>query len=157
MEIIRHPAGPPVPEEDDPVATPVDARAVSTVPGLRLTAVEKLAVESLVKGRPGETASFVSSRAAALAADELGEVRRRSLAKAFSLQEAVTAQLTALLVEAVARRDNDAVKMLDRALSGSTQRMQLLAAELRADFAGNKKTPVQIGVIANNVNITGGK
>ena len=57
----------------------------------------------------------------------------------------------------MARRDNDAVKMLDRALSGSTQRMQLLAAELRADFAGNKKTPVQIGVIANNVNITGGK
>jgi hypothetical protein len=154
MEIVRHPAAVDVVDDR---AIELDAHAVANAPGLRLTDVEKRSVEELVTGLPGTTAAFVSQRAAAFAADVSGEVRRRSLAKALAVQEAVTAQLNTLLVGAVAHRDFEAVKMLDRAVSGSTTRMKLLADELRADFAGGRKPTMQVGVVATNVHVSGGR
>ena len=116
--------------------------------------MERRAVEELVTGANGETAAFVAERAAALDADPDGSVRRRSLAKMLAIQEALSAQLTCLLAAAVARRDDAAVKLLDRALSGATSRFRLLTEELRAEMTGGRRAVVQVG-IAQNVNVTG--
>jgi hypothetical protein len=121
---------------------------------LGLTAVERRAVEELVTGSNGETAAFVAERAAALAADQDGSVRKRSLAKMVALHEAQGSQFAALLAAAVARRDEPAVKLLDRALNGAVSRFRMLTEELRAEMTGGRRAVVQVG-IAQNVNITG--
>jgi hypothetical protein len=77
------------------------------------------------------------------------------VSKAAAVQEALASQLSALLATAVARRDADAVKLLDRALSGSTKRFALLLEELRAEVSGGRRAVVQVGVVATNVNISG--
>ena len=123
---------------------------------LGLTAVERLAVEQLVSGAPGETADFVATRANALADDPEGACRRRTLAKALAVQDALGAQLTALLARAVAQRDDAAVRLLDRALTGCTNRVRLLAEELRAETLGGRKAVVQVG-LAQNVTVLGGE
>lgn len=105
-------------------------------------------------GARGETAAFVAERAAALAAEPDGAVRKRSLAKMLAIQEALSAQLTALLAAAVARRDEAAVKLLDRALNGAVSRFRMLTEELRAEMSGGRRAVVQVG-IAQNVNVTG--
>lgn len=128
------------PEHDEPRA--LDLREAR----LGLTAVERRAVEELVTGANGKTAAFVAQRAAALAGDESSAVRRRSLAKALALQESLSAQLTALLAAAVARRDEAAVKLLDRALTGAVNRFTKLTEELRAEMTGGRRALVQVGV-----------
>lgn len=148
MEVVRHRDAGGQPEHAEPRA--LDLREAR----LGLTAVERRAVEELVTGARGETADFVAQRAAALAADEDGSVRRRSLAKALTLQESLSAQLTCLLAAAVSRRDEPAVKLLDRALNGAVSRFRMLTEELRAEMTGGRRAVVQVG-IAQNVNITG--
>jgi hypothetical protein len=145
MELVRN-ADQPEPR-DQPSLKLSDAR-------LGLTATERIAVERLVTGAPGMTADFVAQRAAALATDGDGSVRRRSLAKLLALQEVLSSQLTALLAAAVARRDDTAVKLLDRALTGAVNRFTKLTEELRAEQTGGRRALVQVG-IAQNVNITG--
>jgi hypothetical protein len=99
-------------------------------------------------------AGFVAQRAAALATDEDGSVRRRSLAKMLAIQEALSSQLTALLSAAVARRDADAVKLLDKAVTGAVSRFRLLTEELRAEAVGGRRAVIQVG-IAQSVTVTG--
>ncbi|MBX7113462.1 MAG: hypothetical protein K1X64_03935 [Myxococcaceae bacterium] len=108
----------------------------------------------MVKGSAGEIADFVAVRAAALAADADGAVLRRSLAKATAIQEALASQLSALLAAAVARRDDAAVKLLDRALTGAVSRFARLTEELRADAVGGRRAFIQLG-IAQHVTVTG--
>jgi hypothetical protein len=152
MELLRN-AGVDLADTDD--FPELDAHAVANAPALGLSECERRSVEELVSGRPGATARFVSERAAALAVDTAGDVRRRSLARAIAVQEAVLSQLNLLLVSSVARKDADATKLLDRALNGATSRFALLVAELRADHSSGKRTLVQVGV-ANNVTVSGG-
>lgn len=147
-ELVQNPDAGDEPEHADVRA--LDLRHAR----LGLTAVERKAVQELVPGASRETAAFVAERAAALATDEDGSVRRRSLAKALALQEALSAQLTAVLAAAVSRRDEPAVKLVDRALTGATSRFRLLTEELRAEMTGGRRAVVQVG-IAQNVNITG--
>jgi hypothetical protein len=71
-----------------------------------------------------------------------------------AIQEALSSQLTALLAAAVARRDDAAVKLLDRALTGAVARCTRLTDELRADAVGGRRAVVQVGV-AQQVTITG--
>ena len=145
-------------ELDETVGEPPQPRLVPTRPALGLTEVERRSVEEMVTGLPyGETAAFVAQRAAALASDTDGSVRRRSLSKALAIQEALMAQLSTLLAAAVANRDSSAVSLLDRALNGATARFRLLSDELRADYAGNKKANVQVQVVAGTVNVNGGR
>lgn len=146
-EIVLQPA------QEAEEASPVPL--LSGVPGLRLTQVERRAVEELVSGQPGITADFVAQRAAAFAGDPSGETRRRSLSKAAAIQEALMAQLTTLLAAAVARRDGEAAKLLDRCLNGATTRFKLLIEELRADFGG-KKVTVQVGIVGSTVHLNAG-
>ncbi len=107
-----------------------------------------------MSGSRGETADFVAQRAAALAADQDGSVRRRSLAKMLAIQEALSAQLSCLLAAAVARRDEPVVKLLDRALTGATARLRMLTEELRAEMTGGRRALVRVGVVGT-VSITG--
>ena len=65
-------------------------------------------------------------------------------------------QFSTLLADAVARRDADATKLLDRALNGATTRFTLLLNQLQSDFSGGKKAAVQVGVVANTVHVNGG-
>ncbi|MFT3840778.1 MAG: hypothetical protein QM723_27555 [Myxococcaceae bacterium] len=148
MELVRNPEIVEPPEKDGPRALELrEAR-------LGLTAVERRAVEELLKGgTPGVNADFVAERAGALAADPDGAVRRRSLAKMLAVQEALGSQLTCLLAAAVARRDDAAVKLLDRAVTGAVSRFSKLTEELRAEAVGGRRAVVQVG-IAQNVNIT---
>jgi hypothetical protein len=147
MELVRDATDVELEHQD---AEPVQLREAR----LGLTAVERRAVEEMVKGSSGEIADFVAERAAALAADTEGAVRRRSLAKMLAIQEALSSQLTALLAAAVARRDDAAVKLLDRALTGAVARCTRLTDELRADAVGGRRAVVQVGV-AQQVTITG--
>jgi hypothetical protein len=147
-ELVRNGDGVGDPERGEPSV--LDLREAR----LGLTAVERQAVEKLVTGSHGMTADFVAQRAAALATDEDGSVRRRCLAKMLAIHEALSSQLAALLAAAVARRDADAVKLLDRALTGSVARFRLLTAELRAEAVGGRRAVVQVGV-AQRVTITG--
>lgn len=147
LEVVRHAAHSDEPELDAPRALELrEAR-------LGLTAVERRAVEELVTGASGETAAFVASRAAALAGDESAAVRRRSLAKMLAVQEALSSQLTALLAAAVGRKDEPAVKLLDRALNGAVSRFTKLTEELRAEMTGGRRALVQVGV-AQHVTIS---
>ena len=134
----------------------LQARPLAGIPGLHLTQVERRAVEELVTGVPGETADFVSQRAAAFAGETSAETRRRSLSKAAAIQECLMSQLTTLLAAAVARRDVEAAKLLDRCLNGATTRFQLVLNQLQSDIAGGKKPTVQVGVVANTVHVSGG-
>lgn len=147
MELVRKPDAVDELEHDEPRALELrEAR-------LGLTAVERRAVEELVTGASGETAAFVAERAAAFATDADGAVRRRSLAKMLAVQEALSSQLTALLAAAVGRRDEPAVKLLDRALNGAVSRSTKLTEELRAEMIGGRQALVQVGV-AQHVTIT---
>lgn len=147
MELVRNPDAVDESAHDGPRA--LELREAQ----LGLTAVERRAVEELVTGASGETAAFVAQRAAALAGDESAAVRRRSLAKMLAVQEALSSQLTALLAAAVARRDEPAVKLLDRALTGAVSRFTKLTEELRAEQTGGRRALVQVGV-AQHVTIT---
>lgn len=102
-------------------------------------------------GSRGITADFVAQRAAALATDEDGSVRRRSLARMLAIQETLSSQLTCLLAAAVARRDADAVKLLDKAVTDCVARFR---QELRAEAVGGRRSVIQVG-IAQNVTVTG--
>lgn len=146
-ELVRNHDAVDEPEHDDSGA--LDLREAR----LGLTPIERRAVEELVTGSHGETADFVALRAAALAGDESAAVRRRSLAKMLAVQEALSSQLTALLAAAVAQRDDTAVKLLDRALTGAVNRFTKLSEELRAEQTGGRRALVQVG-IAQNVTVT---
>lgn len=148
MELVRN-AGDVVDQEADEARGPSE-RAFR----LGLTATERRSVEEMVSGGSGATGDFVALRATALSVDNDGQVRRRSLSKAAAVQEALMAQLSALLAAAVIRRDAEAAKLLDRALSGSTKRFTLLIDELRAEISGGRRAVVQVGVVANNVSIS---
>ena len=147
-ELVRNADGVVEPERRGPSALNLsEAR-------LGLTAVERQAVGELVTVSRGITADFVAQRAAALATDADGSVRRRSLAKMLAIQETLSSQLTALLAASVARRDADAVKLLDKAVTGAISRFRLLTEELRAEAVGGRRAVIQVG-IAQNVTVTG--
>lgn len=148
MELVRNADGVAPPERGEP--RPLNL----TEARLGLTAVERQAVEELVSGSCGITADFVAQRAAALATDEDGSVRRRSLAKALAIQETLSSQLTTLLAASVARRDEVAVKLLDKAVTGAVSRFRLLTEELRAEAVGGRRAVIQVG-IAQNLTVTG--
>ena len=148
MEFVRNPDEIVNVDNDKQCAPPAGALRVG------LSKVERKTVEALISGSTGATGDFVAQRATAFSVDDDGQVRRRSLSKAAAVQEALMAQLSALLAAAVGRGDADAVKLLDRALSGSTKRFTLLIDELRAEVSGGRRAVVQVGVVANNVNIS---
>jgi len=112
-------------------------------PRLALSRAEQVAVTRLVADDDATITQHVSERATALASD--GATRRRSLAKATAVAEAQLAQMTALLADALARRDENAVVLLDRALRGTTKRFCLLVEALRADVNGGRRSVVVVG------------
>jgi len=130
--------------------TPLPVRSPSVSrERLALSAVEQAAVTRLVAGDSSVVVGRVSERAAALASDE--DCRRRSIAKALAVAEAQLAQLSAALVDAVARRDERAVQMIDRVVTSATKRVTMLSDELRTDFAGGRRHSVLIA--ANEVSL----
>jgi hypothetical protein len=117
--------------------------AVQRVPKVALTAVERIAVTRLVTGDPEPVVAHAVDRASALSTDE--SCRRRTLAKALAIADTQAQQFSAALVDAVAKRDDDAARMLDRLLKGATRRVCWLSEALMADFAGGKKSVLVIG------------
>ncbi len=104
---------------------------------MALSAAEKSSVVQLVRGGEEAVVEHVRQRATALSSGD-GGVRRRSLARAAAVQEALVQELSALLGSAIARRD-PAVGMLDRALTSATARYRSLLDQLRSESAPGRR------------------
>lgn len=97
-----------------------------------LSALEAKAAAGLVSGDGAQVVAVATARASALAdADDGPEALRRSTARVLSVIEQNLTVMTALLAERIAARDEAAVRMLDRLVTGATQRYKWIAEELR--------------------------
>lgn len=108
---------------------------------LVLTDPERRAVTAMTTGDAGHLVGHVEERAAMLATGD-PDVRRRCLAKAAAVQEALAQQLSALLAASVARRDDRAVALLDRALTSATARYRSLMDQLRIESVASRRVSV---------------
>lgn len=102
----------------------------------------------MTSGDAAPVLRHVEERSAALATGD-SAVRRRCLAKASAMQETIAQQLSALLVTAVARRDENAVILLDRALNSAAVRYRQLMEQLRVESVAVRKVSVMAkGLVA---------
>lgn len=124
-------------DQSPPGPTP-PARALTR---LKLSAVEQQALTGLVTGDAEELIHHVEDRATALATGDPA-VRRRCLAKAAALQEALCQQLTTLLTGSIARRDDLAAALLDRALTAATARWRSIMDQLRVEASAHRRVSV---------------
>jgi hypothetical protein len=110
-----------------------------------LSEVERRAVAALVAEADANTViAQVTSRATALASPGGPAVRRRSISKAVAVLDAQLAQLTLLLGHAVARRDVEAVQLLDRVATGVTKRLCALLEQHRFEETRGLRTAVMV-------------
>lgn len=87
---------------------------------------------ALVSGDPGELLEHVRERASAFAGGDQA-VRRRALARAAAVQEAVMGEIGVLMTQAIARRDLEAARALDQLLTNAASRYRMLLDQLRVD------------------------
>ena len=131
--------------------------APSVAPRVALNEIERRVVTALLAGDASTAVvEHVVSRASALAGPDGPAVRRRSVSKGIAVLEMQLTQLSLLLSEAAARRDSDAVDLLDRAVAGVTKRLCALLQEHRFEETRGLRSAVVVGV-ANNVTVQGGK
>ena len=143
----------PSPTELLQLVPPIEPAPPAVPSRVALTETEQRAVVSMVGRDCGAAViEHVVSRATALASADGPAVRRRSISKAIAILDAQLAQLSLLMSEAVARRDFDAVAVLDRAATGVTKRLCGLLQEHRFEETRGIRSAVVVG-IANNVTV----
>jgi hypothetical protein len=108
---------------------------------LDLSFFERRAVTGLISENGEEMEEYVAERAAGYASGD-GGVRRRSLARAAAVQEALVQELTALLSAVIARRDDRAAMLLDKALNSATNRYRVLLEQLRTESVPTRRVTV---------------
>jgi len=139
------------------LVTPDAAALPAPAARVALNETERRAVTALLADDCGAAViAHVVARATALASPDGPAVRRRSISKAVAILEMQLSQLSLLLSEAAARRDGDAVGLLDRAAAGVTKRLCALLQEHRFEETRGLRSAVVVG-IANNVTVEGGR
>jgi hypothetical protein len=123
--------------EGHPVAAPPTAPAK-----VGLSQFERSAVAGLIAGPGEDMIRFTADRAAACATGD-GDVRRRALARAAAVQDALAQELTALLSAAVGRRDTTGAALLDRALNSANVRYLRLLEALRIESVPARRVVVK--------------
>jgi hypothetical protein len=114
------------------------APAAPPAPKLGLHHFERRAVTGLVAGPGEDMVRYTADRAAVYATGD-ADVRRRALARAAAVQDALAQELTALLAAAVARRDTQGALLLDRAVNSANLRYLRLLEALRVESAPTRR------------------
>jgi len=118
-----------------------------------LSGVEVRTVNRLLSGSGAdEYVGVVIDRANSFATDD--GARRRSLARAAGIAEAMLQELNLAFIDAVSRRDFPTVAMLDRVTNSATRRYTHLVEALQAEANGGRRPVLVVGQ-ANTVSLHG--
>lgn len=137
--------------------TPPPAREQIADRRVRLTAIDKLALDALVDPRdvPALTA-IVEASATALAGPDRNEARLRLVSRAVASQRARMLVLEGLLDEHLAAGKMSTVAEIDKLLLSTTKRLSLLLAEHRAACSAGHRATVVVGH-ADSISVEGGR
>lgn len=108
---------------------------------LALSELERAAVTELATGEVDSVRQYVVNRATAYATGD-PDVRRRALSRGAAVHETQMQEFAALLAAAIARRDFEAVQVLDRMLTSATGRFRALLDQLRIENGTRRRVVV---------------
>lgn len=122
---------------------------------LGLSRYDRAAASALAAGDTEALEEHVRAHAASLAAAGGHEARVRTLARAAARASMALSNLEELLGRALAERDEQGVRMLERLLRTTTARLVALTGELRREEREPQQRPSVVVAQASHVHVSG--
>jgi hypothetical protein len=139
-------------ETDQPAPGPLSEPSAKR---LALTGFDVLAATAFAGGDTSDLVEHVRGLAEALCGPERDEVRLRTISRALATERAHQQLLETMLGNAVAKRDHEAVDLIERVLKSVTARVVALMQEHRIECGLGRRNVLVVGH-ADSVTVQGG-